>query len=401
MPLFIFNIFLFLSNNPILIVCRHWLLYLLKDNEPEGRFIQTIHNSDSMCTHILWDKDEKTNTERLYLACENGSMITIRGRENFIPKEDAKQKQLKNDQESSDFLNDNIDLGSELGLETQSQGLSAPNKRLQKRSSNEDEDDEDDKILDEATEDLPKGNPFVADEAEDAAENLRGDGDSVFDDVLASQKDTDVNVETIQTNSRDYDNGDNGDGFEVDDEEDNYEDFQANQPVSAVKPQPSFAPSSTPFASKTILCWNHIGVITSREDDDRRSILINFTDAMANRPVTFTDNMQFVLGSLGEEGAIFATDLLDNVDDEVDDNIRAELDGLNHLMSDATKAVVKQSERKRGGRKGDRSTGSCIYFNRFNTFGQIKNKDWVVTLPEGEKVLGCATGEGWNAVVTR
>ena len=57
--------------------------------------------------------------------------------------------------------------------------------------------------------------------------------------------------------------------------------------------------------------------------------------------------------------------------------------------------------RKRGGRRGERSTGSCVYFQRFNTFGPVKNKDWVLTLPEGEKVLGCATGVGWNAVVTR
>ena len=42
-----------------------------------------------------------------------------------------------------------------------------------------------------------------------------------------------------------------------------------------------------------------------------------------------------------------------------------------------------------------------MYFHRFETFGRNADKDWVMALPDGERVLGCATGGGWGAVITR
>jgi hypothetical protein len=381
----------------------------LKEDEPEGTFVKEIVSNESMCTHIIWHKDERTNTESLYMALQNGSMMTITGRDNFIPKK-AKKINLEN---AMDY---DLQIGGESNVSIPSmtkKNQSLQKGRLMKKPLHNDDghnDDDDDAVFDEQENTQTSKNQFVDDEAED---NMNNDDESQFDDVLTSQKDpvldniaTDSTMAPQQDLHKDMDMDINEDGsspYGADDFGNNEDDYGEEQhipgtSIATVQPQPAFAPSATPLASRTILCWNHIGVITSREGDDLvKTIDISFTDAMANRPVSFRDNIQFIVGSLGEEGAIFSTDVVDNNDDDLDDNIRETLDGLNG-MSDATKDVVKRSERKG---KGDRATGSCVYFHRFQTFGPIKNKDWVVTLPEGEKVLGCATGEGWNAVVTR
>jgi chromosome transmission fidelity protein 4 len=107
--------------------------------------------------------------------------------------------------------------------------------------------------------------------------------------------------------------------------------------------------------------------------------------------------MGFILGSLGEDGAIFATDVTD--DDDMDGKVDNDLDDVVNNMSEATKAAVKRSQRSREG--GAKATGSTVYFHRFETFGALRDKDWYLTLPAGERALGCACGESWAAVVTR
>ena len=52
-------------------------------------------------------------------------------------------------------------------------------------------------------------------------------------------------------------------------------------------------------------------------------------------------------------------------------------------------------------RKDGKPTGSSIFFYRFETFGNIREKDWYITLPDGERVLGTASGEGWAAAMTK
>ena len=42
--------------------------------------------------------------------------------------------------------------------------------------------------------------------------------------------------------------------------------------------------------------------------------------AGGRRPATFTDNLVFIVGTLGEDGAILATDLLEDDDDHEDDD---------------------------------------------------------------------------------
>ena len=268
---------------------------------------------------------------------------------------------------------------------------------------------------DAENESVGQPNHFVADEVEENLPQNNDDVDDIsldqFDDVIPSQNDADlvpgVTTTTMETNPEstkelemNHDNDDfNRDVFEVNDYVDNADDEHDMNTMTTMmdmtlKPQLPFAPSSTPLAERTILCWNHIGVITSRDDDQFKTIDISFTDAMSNRPVSFTDNMHFELGSLGEDGAIFATGLVNEVDDDADISDVGGLTGL----SERTRDIVRKSQ-KRG--QGDRATGSCVYFHRFERFGTMKNKDWFITLPEGEKVLGCAAGAGWNAVVTR
>lgn len=166
------------------------------------------------------------------------------------------------------------------------------------------------------------------------------------------------------------------------------------------EPQPAFAPSSTPLdLARRFMCWNHIGSITLLQGEsgvNRSSIDINFTDSAYHRPINFTDNMGFIIGSLGEEGGIFATDLADEDAIEDDEELGEVVEGL--AISKATKAALKRSRKGKDGSSAP--TGSSVYFHKYETFGNPRQKDWYLTLPDGERALGCACGEGWAAVMT-
>ncbi|KAL7578377.1 hypothetical protein ACA910_012779 [Epithemia clementina (nom. ined.)] len=162
-------------------------------------------------------------------------------------------------------------------------------------------------------------------------------------------------------------------------------------------PQAPFAPSATPLdLPRRFLCWNHIGTITTMQSDGRNTINMQFHDSgFRVRPtVNFTDTMGFIMGSLGEEGGLFATDLPHDDDDD-DDDLRGVVDGLQ--ISEQTKVALKRS---RAGNKGKKLAGSTIYFHRFETIASIRDKDWYITLDCGERVLGCACGTAWSAVIT-
>lgn len=166
--------------------------------------------------------------------------------------------------------------------------------------------------------------------------------------------------------------------------------------VDLPEPQPAFAPSSTPLdLTRRFMCWNHIGSITLRRDElvGRNSVDVNFTDKAVRRSITFTDNLGFILGSLGEDGGIFATDIADDDDDDDGDDLDDVVPGL----SDKTKQAVKRSQR---GKNPNKATGSSLYFHRYESIGNVRGSDWYLTLPNGERALGCATGEGWVAVIT-
>lgn len=194
----------------------------------------------------------------------------------------------------------------------------------------------------------------------------------------------------------------------LEDADDNYRDLLPTvlgpnvSPTSrGVAPQPAFCVSSTPLdLARRYLCWNHIGTVTILHGEGgmnhRNTVDINFTDSAYKRPVTFTDNMDIILGALGEEGAVFASDLQHDADD--DDSIKENLDELK--MSETTKEAVKRSHRRRSN-QSNKPMGSSLFFYRFETFGSLRDKDWYLQLPDGELAVGSACGQGWAAVITR
>ncbi len=266
---------------------------------------------------------------------------------------------------------------------------------------------------------LKKRSVYVDDEAEaddDMAESRIGrhedDDDDATVDMVQALKSS-AAVVTFDSPRRSISSDPHDavmqDGYDDEDDDDLFNnDHRPGLQSMALRlpePQHAFAPSATPLdLTRRILCWNHIGVISLLRGDDalvRNMVNIEFTDVTLRRPMSFTDNMNFILGSLGDEGAIFATDLQDENADEEDD-MNAELtEGLN--ISERTKAMVKKSQRQRMAKDqgADKSTGSSIYFHRFETFGSLRDKDWYWSLPDGERVHGCACGEGWAAVATR
>ena len=262
---------------------------------------------------------------------------------------------------------------------------------------------------------------FIDDEAEDGGEeddNDNEDNEIQYDDVNK----TSSSVATTPSNKND--NDDTGDVFDdvnmFDSHNDDFDDNAAptanvstshHVMASMVPLQPAFAPSSTPLGeSHRILCWNHLGVVSMRPDvSDGRGIDSNnnlidiaFLEtaglAGGRRPITFTDNVGFIVGTLGEGGALFASDILEDDDDDDDDQFDDDF-GLG-VMSEVARKVAKRSQRKYR-EKGGGTRGSSVYFHRFETFGRNADKDWVIALPDGERVLGCATGSGWGAVITR
>jgi chromosome transmission fidelity protein 4 len=194
------------------------------------------------------------------------------------------------------------------------------------------------------------------------------------------------------------------DMFETHDDHIDIEPSDAYPTTSFPPLQPAFAPSSTPInESRRILCWNHVGVVTSYPDPDSSYNLIDvaFHETAGlvggRRPINFTDNLGFIVGTVGEEGALFASDLVEEEDeDDFDDD--GEFDNLG-VMSEAARKAAKASRRKK--KRVDSGKGSQVYFNRFETFGRTADKDWVVALPDGERAVGCATGKGWSGVITR
>eukprot|EP00977_Amphora_coffeiformis_P004373 scaffold935_cov155-Amphora_coffeaeformis.AAC.1 len=159
-------------------------------------------------------------------------------------------------------------------------------------------------------------------------------------------------------------------------------------------PKPTETSSDRPAIAKDDEVENkaEMGALTVRETDPGRSTVdIDFTDSAFRRPISFTDTIGFILGSLGEDGAILASDVPEGGDEEND--LGDVVEGVQ--ISETIKAALKKSRKKETA-----SNGSTIYFRRYETFANKRDKDWYLTLPAGERVLGCATGQGWAAVVT-
>lgn len=331
---------------------------------------------ESIPTHMVWNETDRQQV--LSMACANGTLLNIEGRDKIVPNETSANN---NKMAQANHNDNNTNMGKE--QEDPPQLASAPGRKRIVKSQVDNTDSEDDVDFGDekaaTSSATKKAVSFVADEAEE-------DNDEE-DEPSAREKEQENDVVSARE--------DHNDDLVDDDDFD----FHRTTPLTPISPlpdpQPPFAPSATPLdQARRIMCWNQIGTITYLRDDDgmtRNTVDIDFSDSATRRPVSFTDNMNFILGSIGEDGAIFASDLTDDDHDDAD-----EFDGLN--ISKRTKDLVRRSQSKRDGMK---STGSNVYFHRFETFGLLRDKDWLLTLPDGERAVGCACGEGWAAVITR
>lgn len=320
---------------------------------------------------MLWE--ERKGKQVLYMACANGMLRSIEGCDHIIIQEET----------------NSAGEGSHEDVTTQNKFETQPILKKPTKDTAIDDDSDDD--VDFTANGAKKSVKFVAEEAEE---------DNDADTVEMARKEGEAPTTEGTEIRDDHDDGSMG----ADDYGDDYGGYEERRMTNAPlpEPQPPFAPSATPLdLRRRIMCWNQIGTISYQRDDEggtRNTVDIDFTEAATRRPISFSDNMDFILGSLGEDGAIFASDLTgDDDDDDEDGKI---VDGLN--MSERTKKLLKRSLKRRMN-KGDgrQPTGSKVYFHRFETFGAPRDKDWLLTLPDGERVIGCACGEGWSAVVTR
>lgn len=228
-----------------------------------------------------------------------------------------------------------------------------------------------------ATNSPPKKSPFVDDEASDS---------------------NSVNLSPAPAPGMTQADDDSLSGDEFDHRPDDYGQAMRARPapsLAMVEKQAAFAPSSSPLdLPRRFLVWNHMGSIVLRNssEEDRAAVDIHFTNAGFRRPISFTDNLGFIVGSLGEDGAVFATDLTEEDEQQADDDA---LDGTELGLSETTRRAVLKSRRD-----PNKATGSTVYFHRFETIARMRDKDWYLTLPSGERVLGCACGDGWAAVMT-
>jgi chromosome transmission fidelity protein 4 len=337
----------------------------------EGLSLETTLASDleSMPTDLM----VHDNTHTLYVISANGSCVLLE-----LPKS------------SSDAM------AQERAVRLQA------NKEERKRVSKQVKDnktlvEDDDSDIDFADAASPTSKVRFIEE--DAIEDVDADDlDETVDPKNTTRRDgldrEDVEGDDFANPEHDHDDDD------FDDEHRPYISPHRYSTAPIIPPQAAFAPSSTPLdLDRRFLCWNHVGAVTllHGEDNTRNTVDISFTDSAFRRPISFTDNINFILGSLGEDGGIFASDL--QQEEEHDDEMDEIVGDLN--VSERTKSLLKKSQRKRMNKDPNKPMGSSVFFYRFETFGSLRDKDWYLTLPDGERVMGSACGEGWAGVVTR
>ncbi|GMH92124.1 hypothetical protein TL16_g12254 [Triparma laevis f. inornata] len=148
-----------------------------------------------------------------------------------------------------------------------------------------------------------------------------------------------------------------------------------------------------------LLQWNHIGALTSTPSGRQTSYDVTFNNSGLRRGHTFSRAESFIVGSIGEEGCLMATDVEDEME-EIEEEVEQQLSGVTGV-SDKVREQMKRDKREQMAReRSNSSKGSTIFYNRFQTFGPSSTKDWTLSLPQSERVVGCATGTGWSAVLT-
>lgn len=171
-----------------------------------------------------------------------------------------------------------------------------------------------------------------------------------------------------------------------------------------VEPQEAFSPSET-FPDnddevRRFFCWNHIGSATILEgEDDVNTVDIHFTDSAFKKSISFTDGVGLILGSIGEEGGIFASGL-QNTDDD-DNEAGNDIDDFGWKMSEQTKAAVRRDQKKnRKDKESSEPTGSQVLFYKYESLENKRFPIWSINLPDGEEVVGASCGIGWSAIMT-
>lgn len=319
-------------------------------------------------TDALW------TDEKLWVISADGRLLVWETDD--LPKDTSNEAEVKESISTEDHMEDDK-------VDASVSAKASGRKKLIKPGASDKIDDDDDDI------DFPQSsvNPFIEDQA--AEDN---DDEAIVEDNPSEHSARIAEASMVDRDDGDDDDDDDENSFEMDHFPASSNHTAPTWTAPAVEPQAAFGPSSTPLEDpRRFLCWNQVGALSVRQTDLGRSTVdIDFTDSAFRRPVSFTDTIGFILGSIGEDGAILASDIPDDDDDE-DHDIGEVVDGLK--ISETTKAALKKSRKKD-------TNGSTIYFHRFETFASNRDKDWYLTLPAGERVLGCATGEGWAAVAT-
>ena len=360
----------------------------------------------------------------IHVADASGAVYVVDAEGDFAGKSQSSNQVVANDDVKES--NDEVDkLKTQAGDDLESEKKETGLRRLGKSIAADDEEDEDDDAMfnedAETAADSPTNNGsnktkndasrFIDDEADDDDATVDLPASNLETTSAPSpEKDHTTYEDFTQPESQENDVDANKDADE--DMFQNHDDHFDHEPTDTFPPttssfpplQPAFAPSSTPINEpRRILCWNHVGVVSSYPDTDSQynvvDIAFHETAGLVGgrRPINFTDNLGFIVGSVGEEGALFASDLMEEEEEEDDGFDDGEFDNLG-VMSEAARNAAKASRRKK---KEDSGKGSQVYFNRFETFGRNADKDWVVPLPDGERAVGCATGKGWSGVITR
>lgn len=324
----------------------------------------------------------------LFSACANGSLEVFDISSYNHHLNDAASEKSIVVQSTTDIndLNDDKQTTTASGESSENVSKNLDPRNNPKNGHSSDESDEDDSVAPPSKK--SKNVHFLEEAEEDDSENL---GVSKPEAIVAPSSD-----------ARDGAFGDYSDDEDGNSVLDHDLVPTQSRSIHTIKPQPAFSPSSTPLdLTRRFLCWNHIGSVTLLQGENNRNIIdINFADSAFKRPISFTDNINFIIGSIGESGGIFASDTKE--DEEMDGE---EIDGLDEFnMSERTKQAVLRDRRKRAkSSEASKPTGSSIFFYRFHTSQLVnrKNKDWHLILPDGERVLGASCGDGWAAAVTR
>jgi hypothetical protein len=285
----------------------------------------------------------------------------------------------------------------------------AAGKRLAKKAAAAEE-DEDDDVFASAGEAAAK--PKLADDEEEEA---AGAGAGEEDNAEAEQAAADMSLDEVDFGGDDDDDAAAVPSEELEELKDTLASLSSRVDSRFYPPQRPFQPSSTklefgedeetgkPVAAPRYLCWNWKGAATSRYVRGSAVVEVDYTDAAGERrsmAVPGDTAKPFIVGSLGDQGGIFASDLMEDDDEGLSDD--EDMAGVSEKVRGELLKEKKQKRREarmKNAKEGQYG-GSDVYFHRYDSFGPAATKDWKVTLPRDEVVVCAATGLCWSAVLT-